>query len=102
MGHTKGRRVREIDATDSPPEFELGTLWQLYSRGRRLGQEKGRKRHRNRVRRPGGRKLDTARGGSVRKVVQEQTKVTQKWIHALRAEERQVHLNRNPGTRRCM
>ena len=54
------QKSKEEVPTDRIPAFELGTQQQIYSRGgRRRRQEKGRKRHRNRLRRPGGKKLHT-------------------------------------------
>ena len=76
MDPKKGRRLRKIEVSiDSAPEFDLGTLRQIYSGGGRgLRQGKGRKRHRNRGRRSGGRKLGITRGGSVRKVCKNRQK----------------------------
>ena len=52
--------MRKIEApNDSVPECELGTQWHIYDGGKRGRQEKGRKRHINRERSSGERKLDT-------------------------------------------
>ena len=91
MGPKKGRRVRKIEVnTNSVPEFQLGDM---VAGGRRVRQGKGRKRHRNRGRNPGGRKICTQQRRDCQKSVQGQTKVTQKWIHAQRVEERRAHLS---------
>ena len=52
MGHKNCRRVRKIEVpTDSVPEFELGdTVANIQWRRKKGGQDKGRKRHRNRGR----------------------------------------------------
>ena len=98
MGPKKSRRVRNIDVpTDTLQEFELGDRWwQINSKGGR--QVKVRKRHRNRGRKPGGRKLHTEQRRESQKSLQGQTKVTQKSIQRL--QERWAHLNRTQDTRR--
>ena len=61
MGRTKGKRVKKIEVpTDTLQNLSWETRQQIYSGGgRRRRQEKGRKRHKNRGRKPGGRKLHT-------------------------------------------
>ena len=79
--------------TDTPPEFELGnTVADIQRRRKRERQEKGRKRHRNKGRKP------TQQRREWQKSMQGQTEVTQKWIQRL--EERLAHVNRSQDTRR--
>ena len=96
----KGRRVTKIEVpTDSPTEFELVDMADINSGGGRRGrQEKGRKRHRNRGRKSGGKNLHNQQRREWQKSMQGQIEVTQKWIQRL--EERWTHPTHTKGTRR--
>ena len=87
--------MRKIDVpTDSVPEFELGdTVADIQQRKEENEARERVKEAEKQERKPGGRKLHTQQWRECQKSVQRQTKVTQKWIHAHRLEQKQAHLS---------
>ena len=103
MGLKEGRRVKKIEVPrDTPTEFELGDKTADIQRRReeretREKEEEAQKQREEKQREESmkGGELQTQQKRVQQKHMQGQTKVTQKWTQMV--EERQVHLNHNPG-----